>query len=118
LRLLSDVASPFAFLTFKAPALLVSGLLPLGKRRSFFDCHQALFAGTGGWISTNFHVRGDITVTLPGNTVTYKQWTALGHLVMNYSSFDLHLPTPSVSKFRARAWQAANDKTRELGWIP
>ncbi len=71
----------------------------------------------------DLHVRvqgGDITVTLPGTdyTVTYKQWTALGHLVMTYSSFDLHLTTPSVSKFRARAWQAANDKARELGWIP
>lgn len=61
-------------------------------------------------------VRGDdITVTEADHTVTYKKWTDQSHLVLTYSSLDL--TTRAASEFRARAWAAANDKARELGWI-
>jgi hypothetical protein len=59
-------------------------------------------------------VRGDeITVTQADHTVTYKKWADLPHLVLTYSSLDL--TTRAASKFRGRAWTAANDKARELG---
>jgi hypothetical protein len=59
----------------------------------------------------------DITVTGHDTqyTVTYKKWADLPHLVLTYSSFDL--TTRAASEFRTRAWTAANDKARELGWV-
>jgi len=61
-------------------------------------------------------VSGDsITVTGPNYAVTYKKWADQPNLVMTYASFDLAGRT--AHKFRARAWQLANDKARELGWI-
>jgi hypothetical protein len=64
-------------------------------------------------------LEGDaIVVTLPGTrySVTY-------HKLRNppwLFAADIHNdPDSSISKFtfRARAWTAANDKARELGWI-
>ena len=58
-----------------------------------------------------------ITVTMPGTrySVTYRKadepW-----LIASDSYEDLDFPSRKHT-FRARAWTAANDKARELGWI-
>jgi hypothetical protein len=59
----------------------------------------------------------EITVTEPGTdlTVMYKKWADQPNLVMTHASFDPTLRT--TFEFKARAWIAANDKARELGWI-
>ena len=66
-------------------------------------------------------VLGDeIIVILPATSygVTYYKPTHSAHLlVKNFlSKIDRGAPM-SQEKFLARAWQAANDKAHELGWI-
>jgi hypothetical protein len=61
----------------------------------------------------------NIVVSLPGTdcTVTYKKWTDLPQLVLTYSSSDTSVSASIASEFRMRAFQAAVDKARALGWI-
>jgi hypothetical protein len=73
-------------------------------------------------LSGDVHVAveaGAITVTKPGTSysVTYTKPEDSPHLVMTKSWLEPSLTTPAVSEFRARAFQAAVDKARELGWI-
>ena len=60
---------------------------------------------------------GAIIVTLPGTSfcVVYRKGADPWLLVSNIRDD----PNSPISKytFRARAWVAANDKARELGWI-
>jgi len=60
-----------------------------------------------------------ITVTMPGTrySVTYQKNSANPHLVLTRSWIALHETSPAVVDFRARAFQAAVAKARELGWI-
>ena len=59
-----------------------------------------------------------IVVTIPGTSysVSYRKLHDTPWLVASEIRDD---PDSSMSKytFRARAWTAANDKARELGWI-
>ena len=60
---------------------------------------------------------GEIIVTLPGTSfcVVYRKGADPWLLVSDIRDD----PNSPISKytFRARAWVAANDKARELGWI-
>ena len=60
-----------------------------------------------------------ITVTMPGTdfAVTYQKRFANPHLVLTRSWIAGSVNSPAISQFRARAFHAAVDKARELGWI-
>ena len=60
-----------------------------------------------------------ITVRMPGTDfwVTYQKEPGSAHLVLTGSWIELHITTPPVADFRARAFHAAVSKARELGWI-
>jgi hypothetical protein len=65
-------------------------------------------------------VDDEIIVTLPGwyYSVTYfKLERAPQLLAKNMSERDDPRAPMTVSEFLAKAWKAANDKARELGWI-
>ena len=65
-------------------------------------------------------VHGDsIIVTKPGTdfAVTYEKHADTPHLLLTHSWISETVTTLAVSKFRARAFQAAVTKARELGWI-
>jgi hypothetical protein len=66
-------------------------------------------------------VDDEIIVTLPFTdyTVTYyKPANSPQLLAKNFPREDDRRIPMSQSEFLARAWKAANDKARELGWIP
>jgi hypothetical protein len=73
-----------------------------------------------GW-KLDCHVRDDeIIVTLPGTiyTVTYYKPEGSPQLhARHISDRDDKRVALRLSEFLARAWQAANEKARELGWI-
>ena len=73
-----------------------------------------------GW-KLDCQVRDDeIVVTLPGTTYTvtyYKPDRSPRLLARLISDKDDKRVALTLSEFLARAWQAANDKARELGWI-
>ena len=63
----------------------------------------------------------DIVVSLPGTSyvVTYYRATAFPQQLLTKSHSgrqDQDAPM-TQAEFHARAWKAANDKARELGWI-
>jgi len=64
-------------------------------------------------------VDGQITVTRPAtnDTITYRRSADAPHLELAHSWIALIVTTPEISEFRTRAFQAAVDKARELGWI-
>ena len=66
-------------------------------------------------------VRGDeIIVALPHSTytATYRKSTDSSHLTMTHVSPEKDpRATLTTAEFVGRAWQAANQKARELGWI-
>ena len=65
-------------------------------------------------------VKGDsIIVTMPGTdfSVTYEKSADTHHLMLTHSWISETVTTLPVSKFRSRAFQAAVDEARELGWI-
>ena len=65
-------------------------------------------------------VDDEIIVTLPGTTyrVTYYKLSSSPQLLAkNISDKDDKRIALTVSEFLARAWKAANDKARVLGWI-
>jgi len=66
-------------------------------------------------------VPGDcIIVTLPGSgySVTYYKVADGPELVAEWHSGRTEHGAPMTqAEFHARAWKAANDKARELGWI-
>lgn len=59
-----------------------------------------------------------IIVTMPGTDlwVTYQKRFATPHLVLTRSWVPAHVAPPTLSEFRARAFQAAVAKACELGW--
>jgi hypothetical protein len=59
-----------------------------------------------------------IVVTMPGTSysVTYRRVDSSPWLLASNMRDDLNSPV-SRHTFRARAWIAANDKARELGWL-
>ena len=63
----------------------------------------------------------DIVVTLPGTSyvVTYYRATAFPQqlLTKSHSGREDQDAPMTQAAFHARAWKAANDKARELGWI-
>ena len=71
----------------------------------------------------NLHVEmqdGDIVVTLPYTryTVTYyKAAKSPQLLAKRFPAKDDPRAPMTHAEFLARAWKAANDKARELGWI-
>jgi hypothetical protein len=65
-------------------------------------------------------VDDEIIIVLPGTTycVTYyKPPSSPQLLARNISQSDDRRTPVKLSDFLARAWQAANTKARELGWI-
>jgi hypothetical protein len=65
-------------------------------------------------------VQGDyITITLPGTKfmVTYYKVNDPPQLMPKSDWTDDPDAPVTLGAFRARAWIAANDKARELGWI-
>lgn len=63
---------------------------------------------------------GDITITLPGTTYTvtyYKPKNSPQLLAKRIASKDDPQAAMTLSEFLAGAWQLANNKARELGWI-
>ena len=63
---------------------------------------------------------GEIVVTLPGTSYTvtyYKPAKSPQLLAKRIASRDDPGSAMTLSEFLARAWRAANDKARELGWI-
>jgi hypothetical protein len=60
-----------------------------------------------------------IIVTKPGTdfTLIYEKHPAAPVLVLTHSWVSPTTTSPAVSEFRARAFQAAVAKARELGWI-
>ena len=73
---------------------------------------------------SDFHVevQGDnIIVTLPGTSyvVTYYRSAAFPQqlITKSHSGHEGHGTPMTQAEFHARAWTAANDNARELGWI-
>ncbi len=62
---------------------------------------------------------GSIIVTKPGTdfALIYEKHPAAPNLVLTHSWVSPTTTSPAVSEFRARAFQAAVTKARELGWI-
>jgi hypothetical protein len=63
---------------------------------------------------------GEIIVTLPHSTyiATYCKRTDSPHLTMAHLSPENDpRATLTLAEFVGRAWQAANDKALEIGWI-
>jgi hypothetical protein len=60
----------------------------------------------------------DIIVTMPGTgfSVTYQKLADAPRLSSDYVRDDRDASI-TRAEFLARAWKAANDKARELGWI-
>ena len=58
-----------------------------------------------------------IIVTLPGTSfsVTYKRWNG-GLMAADFSGKDMQGKI-TMAEFLSLAWNAANDKARELKWI-
>ena len=81
-------------------------------RRAFFVVRSTM----------DLHVKFDgheIIVTRPGTDMmtAYRKAADRPNLVLTRSWLDPHVMSPEISEFRAHAFQAANDKARELGWI-
>jgi hypothetical protein len=65
-------------------------------------------------------VEDEIIVALPGTTYSvtyYKPPNSPQLLAKNISHEDDRRTPVPLSDFLVRAWQTANDKARELGWI-
>jgi hypothetical protein len=65
-------------------------------------------------------VDDEIIIALPGTTYSvtyYKPPNSPQLLAKNISYADDRRTPVKLSDFLVRAWQAANDKARELGWI-
>jgi hypothetical protein len=62
---------------------------------------------------------GDIIVTLPGTNfmVTYFKPAGTSHLIARPNWTDDPDASIELGEFLTRAWTAAHDKARELGWI-
>ena len=63
-----------------------------------------------------------IIVTMPGTdlAVAYQKQFGTPHLVLTHTSITASGPAPvtdAIHQFRARAFHAAVEKARELGWI-
>ena len=73
-------------------------------------------------VGLHVEVQGDdIIVTLPGPSyvVTYYRAAAFPQqlLTKSHSGREAQGAPMTQAEFHARAWKAANDKARELGWI-
>ena len=76
---------------------------------------------TDTWGSLDIEVvDGEIVVTAPFTSYTvtyYKPAKSPQLLAKRIASRDDPTSAMTLSEFLARAWKAANDKARELGWI-
>ena len=76
---------------------------------------------TDTWGSLDIEVvDGEIVVTAPFTSYTvtyYKPAKSPQLLAKRIASRDDPSSAITLSEFLARAWKAANDKARELGWI-
>jgi len=76
---------------------------------------------TDAWGSLHIEVvDGEIVVTAPFTSYTvtyYKPAKSPQLLAKRIASRDDLGSAMTLSEFLARAWKAANDKARELGWI-
>ncbi len=86
--------------------------------------HGGLGAKENGMIDRdNLHVEvsgGEIVITLPGTSyrAVYHKPADKPGLIATSRSGRWEQGTPMTqAEFNARAWQAANDKARELGWF-
>ena len=75
-----------------------------------------------GKVALSVEVQGDdIVVSLPGTSyvVTYYRARAFPQqlLTKSHSGREDQDAAMTQAEFHARAWKAANDKARELGWI-
>jgi hypothetical protein len=63
--------------------------------------------------------RNEIVVVLTGSiyTVTYYKERGSGLLAKNIANKDDPRVPMTASEFLAKAWKAANQKAKELGWI-
>ena len=73
-------------------------------------------------VALSVEVQGDdIVVSLPGTSyvVTYYRARAFPQqlLTKSHSGREDQDAAMTQAEFHARAWKAANDKARELGWI-
>ena len=73
-------------------------------------------------VRVSVEVQGDdIVVTLPGTSyvVTYYRAAAFPQqlLTKSHSGREDQDAPMTQAEFHARAWKAANDKARKLGWI-
>jgi hypothetical protein len=62
----------------------------------------------------------NIVVTLPGTSYTvayYKPEKSAQLRVLSYTANEERDAPMTQGEFRARAWELARDKARELGWI-
>jgi hypothetical protein len=69
------------------------------------------------WVNV---VDDEIIVTLPSSTyrATYCKPAESSHLNLKDLSFEIDPRAPvTLGVFLGHAWQMANDKARELGWI-
>jgi hypothetical protein len=64
-------------------------------------------------------VEADIIVNLPGTrfTITFRKDPASPNLIEQTEWTQADPEAGSLALFRARAWEAADQKARELGWI-
>jgi hypothetical protein len=75
---------------------------------------------TDTWGSLHIDVVDDeIVVHLPATsyTVTYYKPNSLGLLAKNFPTQDDSRVPLTQAEFLARAWKAANDRARKLGWM-
>ena len=71
-------------------------------------------------VRLSVEVQGDdIVVTLPGTSYVDYRATAFPQqlLTKSHSGREDQGAPMTQAEFHARAWKAANDKARELGWI-
>ncbi len=62
---------------------------------------------------------GEIVITLPGSAycVSYRKSPNSSQLVRDAFTSDRSNEPISRTEFLAKAWEVANEKARELGWI-
>jgi hypothetical protein len=99
------------------PAELVFPAVPRDREQGQI---RAIMDQVKGGDDLRVEVQGDaIVVTKPATkfSVTYQKQPGTPHLVLTKSCLEPSITTPVVSEFRARAFHAAVDRARELGWI-
>jgi len=108
------------FLGLHRPALVLGPFLSLTNVPAELQRFD-LFDDTSGAMtkSLNFHVEADdedVTVTLDGTAHMVRYCKVQTGLKLYHSRGDDSAPIHDIH-FLARAWQLANTKAKELGWV-